>query len=511
MSVIVGLRAGVLAALAVFGAVCGYAQDLKTYRGIYEKSLAGFVTEQKTQARALSDKYLATLDLLQKKAQQAGNLDFLLTVTEEMGRVTKGEPLADKDELGAKFAELKAVRVQYEAAARLADGATARKIGDLTQRYEKLLAGLQADLTRKGQLDGATAVKAEREGLEAARSEVAWAKALLTGTATAGALAPAPASGVKPEAALPSEPVVNGKSGGDKDLYLVIDLSRGTKAAKYPVKYLAQIPKGGWDDEYKTEKLVLRKIESGKFLMGSPEDELGRKTETRHEVTLTKAFYIGVFEVTQRQWELVMGNRPSIFKDAICYAVRPVEKVGYSDIRGMTAGAGWPVSGAVDSDSFMGVMRAKTGFLSFDLPTEAQWEYAGRAGTTSALNSGKNLVSIEEDPGMAEVGRYKYNGGEGNARGDLSSGTARVGSYTPNAWDLYDIHGNVWEMCLDWMDAYSGLASDPKGASSGTKRVNRGGSWANDAPSCRSSNRGGSAPESTGGGRVGFRVAMTLP
>jgi len=171
------------AALAIaLAAMCGNAQDLKTYQGIYEKNLAGLVTEQKVQARALSDKYLATLELLQKKAQKAGDLDAVLTVTEELGRVAKGEPLADMDAVGAKFAELRTVRAQYEAALRLADGAAARKIADLTQKYEKMLMGLQTDLTRKGRIDDATAVKAERDGLEA-RPETAWAKAVQMGTA----------------------------------------------------------------------------------------------------------------------------------------------------------------------------------------------------------------------------------------------------------------------------------------------------------------------------------------
>jgi formylglycine-generating enzyme required for sulfatase activity len=96
--------------------------------------------------------------------------------------------------------------------------------------------------------------------------------------------------------------------------------------------------------------------------------------ETQHQVTLTKDFYIGVFEVTQKQWELVMSNWPSCFNNIDVREVRPVEQVSYNDIRGSTTGAGWPVNSNVDATSFMGKLRQKTGIEAFDLPTEAQWE-----------------------------------------------------------------------------------------------------------------------------------------
>ena len=169
------------------------------------------------------------------------------------------------------------------------------------------------------------------------------------------------------------------------DTYLVIDLSGGTNAANYPVSYLSDVPAGGWTDEYKTTKLVLRKIPAGTFVMGSPTNELGREpwapgSETQHSVTLTKAFHIGVFTVTQRQWELVMGNRPSYFTNAAFYATRPVEEVSYYDVRENPANSDdpasdWPSNSVVNANSFMGKLRARTGLAAFDLPTEAQWEY----------------------------------------------------------------------------------------------------------------------------------------
>ncbi len=116
--------------------------------------------------------------------------------------------------------------------------------------------------------------------------------------------------------------------------YRVVDLSGGTGASSYPVTYLTAVPSGGWTDTYKTTRLVLRRIPAGTFIMGSPSSELGRDSyEIQHTVTLTKDFYIGVFEVTQRQWELVMGNKPSYFNNTSYYSTRPVEEISYYEIR----------------------------------------------------------------------------------------------------------------------------------------------------------------------------------
>ena len=156
--------------------------------------------------------------------------------------------------------------------------------------------------------------------------------------------------------------------------YCVIDLSGGAKAKAYPVTYLEKEPKGGFNtSEYKTKKLVLKRVESGSFVMGE------KQMDDSHRVTLTKPFFMGLFEVTQRQWELVMEANPSKFADQ---PSGPVEQVSYDMIRGSGLGAKWPESNAVDSASFLGRLRAKTK-VDFDLPTEAQWEYTCRAGTTT--------------------------------------------------------------------------------------------------------------------------------
>ena len=293
--------------------------------------------------------------------------------------------------------------------------------------------------------------------------------------------------------------------------YLAVNLAEGPDATNYPVSYMDVAPEYGWTDEYKTTMLVLRRIPAGNFTMGSPTNELGRKTnEPPHAVKLTKDYYVGVFEVTQKQWERVMGDWPSYFSNATCRESRPVEEVCYDDIRGVVAGRNWPADGNVDTNSFMGRLRMKTG-QAFDLPTEAQWERACRSGTSTALNSGFDLTSTNSCVHMDAVGRYWYNGGSTyTATGTTAVGTAKVGSYSPSPWGLYDMHGNVWEWCLDWYEACPLGPIDPVGPVSGgihTARMLRGGSWFRAACSDRSANRG-SYYSSSRWNHFGFRVSL---
>ena len=233
-------------------------------------------------------------------------------------------------------------------------------------------------------------------------------------------------------------------------------------------------------------------------MMGSPKDEMGRyHKETQHKVTLTQIYYIGVFECTQEQWKHVMGN----YTSRSCNSNKqPANKVAFSELRGNDKGGQWPSGSEVDSNSFFGKLQKRTG-LAFDLPTEAQWEYACRAGMTTALNSGKNITSEREHcPNLDAVGWY-----DSNSNYDSHP----VGLKQPNAWGLYDMHGNISEWCLDWYGEYDKTnAIDPSGAPSGDARVLRGGCLDDHAQNCRSAYRIYSKPSSRFNPSFGFRVAL---
>lgn len=247
------------------------------------------------------------------------------------------------------------------------------------------------------------------------------------------------------------------------ETYCIIDLSAGPKATVYPVTYVKEAPRDGWGaDVYKTSKLVLKRVEPGTFIAG--EDQ----TNEAHRVKITKPYYLGIYEVTQKQWVLVMGTNPSEHRGDM----KPVENVSHGSVRGHDTGSGWPKSAAVDTDSFLGRLRARTQVEGFDLPTEAQWEYACRAGTTNYFSYGENADAayMWTDQGMA--------------------GEQVVGTKKPNSWGFYDMHGNVWEWCTDWDSGEPSYGTDPKGPDSAAFRVFRGGSWFMSADDCYSARRG---------------------
>ena len=229
-------------------------------------------------------------------------------------------------------------------------------------------------------------------------------------------------------------------------------------------------------------------IDPGTFTMGSPEDELGRRDdEMQHQVTLTSGYWLGQYEVTQAQYQTIMGTNPSYFKGDDL----PVEQVSWDDATEFC-------KKLTEIEKTAG--RLPEGY-EYTLPTEAQWEYACRAGTTTALNNGKNLSDIEKCPEMDEVGWYLHNN---------DSKTHPVGQKQPNAWGLYDMHGNVMEWCLDWYGEYpTSSATDPTGASTGSDRVLRGGSWYIRADGCRSASRGYFNPD-LNYYDFGFRVALSF-
>jgi len=229
-------------------------------------------------------------------------------------------------------------------------------------------------------------------------------------------------------------------------------------------------------------KFVL--IPSGTFTMGSPKSEPERDDDERqHRVRITKGFHMQTTEVTQGQWKAVMGNNPSKFKS--CGNDCPVESVSWNDVQ-----------------DFIKKLNRKEGTDRYRLPTEAEWEYAARAGSATAFaNGGITETGCEHDPNLDAVGWYC-----GNADGKTHP-VAQKGS---NAWGLYDMHGNVYEWCQDiyGKDIYSKDQVDPIYTDSGSYRVVRGGSWFNSAESCRSADRYYYSPGG-GNGLLGFRLART--
>jgi formylglycine-generating enzyme required for sulfatase activity len=263
-------------------------------------------------------------------------------------------------------------------------------------------------------------------------------------------------------------------------------------------------------------------IEGGTFTMGSPASEAERQKNEgpQHQVTV-RSFYMGRCEVTQRKWQEVMGSNPSKFKgdtlpveqvswyDAIEYCNKRSQQEGLTPAYTIDKSRSDPNNKApttgTDSwkyDPVRWVVTWNRGANGYRLPTEAEWEYACRAGTTTPFNTGNNITTDQAN----YDGNYPYNG---NAKGTYREKTMPVGSFAPNAWGLYDMHGNVWEWCWDWYGGYSrGSQTDPEGAGTGSGRVDRGGSWSIDAQDLRSAYRYGSSP-SDRGDVVGFRLVRS--
>ncbi len=231
-------------------------------------------------------------------------------------------------------------------------------------------------------------------------------------------------------------------------LYLVIDVSSGAEGAQYPVSFLNAVPKGVWSDEYKTEKIVLRRIDGPNGV-----------------------YYAGVFEVTKAQWDKVMGGT-SVSMEAT--------NASYNSIRGSAYYAfyHWPSTDEVAQTSFMGKLRQKTGLTTLDLPTEEEWVFAARAGVSTTWLCGDSETNLKN-----------YAWYNANSEGKVHE----VGALLPNAWGLYDVHGNIEEWCLNrWSDGQP-------------YRVMLGGSSRYDASKNAFTYREGLLPE-CGSGFWGFRL-----
>ena len=256
---------------------------------------------------------------------------------------------------------------------------------------------------------------------------------------------------------------------------------------------------------YRTSSIVMRKIlaKDVTWTMGSVMEPCHasylKPYESPHAVTLTNNYYMGVFEVTQRQWALVMGKHPSNFSNEDDHSMRPVESVSFNLVRtsssneATVAGHEWP--DLPFADSFLGKLHAKTN-IDFDLPSDAQWEFACRAGTGEGQwNDGSEYTNTTSDASLDRLGRYRSNPSGTSMTASLraaSGGTDFAGSYAPNAWGLYDMHGNVIEWCLDWwadnVDGQNGRVNttpDP-----GNQHVRRSAAFNNWAEYHRSAARG---------------------
>jgi formylglycine-generating enzyme required for sulfatase activity len=228
-------------------------------------------------------------------------------------------------------------------------------------------------------------------------------------------------------------------------------------------------------------KLVL--IPAGKFVMGSPVNEVEREAgEEQHEVAITRPFYLGVHVVTQGQYEKVMGKNPSFFHPRNGGSLdHPVEQVRWGEARDFCS-------------RLSALAEEKKAGRTYRLPSEAEWEYACRAGTTTPFNAGEALSSKEANFN----GNFPYGGAE---KGPFLLRTAKVGSYPPNPWGLYDVHGNVLQWCNDWYDPdyyKKSPKENPKGPAKGVIPtgfdsnffvVVRGGSWLDEGRACRSARR----------------------
>ena len=327
--------------------------------------------------------------------------------------------------------------------------------------------------------------------------------------------------------------------------YMAVDVSEAAKANSqtyYPAADF--VPGGVTNSLYKTTTLLMRKImaKDVKWTMGSTTLETQRETarEATHQVTLANNYYIGVYEVTQSQWSQVATNSGAAAYFTADRSMRPMEKVSFREIRNTysTSSTAEHIYGgtvAVDPvpSSFLGLLRLKTG-IDFDLPSEAQWEFAARSGNgVGCWNDGSSIANEPLDANLNALARYLNNPSSnstttpGAAIVPGDGGTAIVGSYKPSDWGLYDMHGNVSEWCLDWWEVNIATAKDASGNDYGGRvninpanpaqclsggesstRLIRGGNWRFGSAFCRPACRVSNAP-TIRQDSVGFRVVCT--
>jgi formylglycine-generating enzyme required for sulfatase activity len=438
-----------LAGFLLSGLMAVMAVDFDTLKTDHAQSVKKAETEYTEWAQKSQALYSDALRTMETQLKNAGHLEGLLAVRKEFERLeaTKEIPIpgADTPKPIAQEQTAHQRRIEVVAAKRTQALIAASK------EYLVQLNALKRELTANDKIPAALQVQEE------IKQQNQLLAALLAGTASVGTRSPAK---------------------------MTIQLADGMK-------------------------LELLHCPAGTFMMGSPANEAGRgDKETQHQVTISKPFWLGKTEVTQGQWQAVMGANPSNFKGADL----PVECVSWDD--------------AVSFCKKLTDRAKATGTLpagyEYRLPTEAEWEYACRAGSSTRFSSGDGLKKLQEAGWYAEnSGNQSYPDDEWLAdfgkedKTDLFTKlTDRkltshpVGGKQANAWGLYDMHGNVFEWCQDWyVDYPAGTATDPTGPVTGATRVTRGGSWDIIAGLCRAAFRYGNVP----GFRyfnLGFRVAL---
>ncbi len=360
--------------------------------------------------------------------QSAGRLDGVLALEAEKKRVEDKEPMPPSDEEGILpgLAELRKV---YRGQQGKLETVRAANLKALVDPMEARLAQMETEFTRAGSLDKAKAVRVYRLELGEEIKALGFLSA-----------ASAPEEARRPSGPLGAAGDLEGKEPGE--------------ARRIGEVEMVWCP-------------------AGSFTMGSPESEAGRQNDEEPvKVRLGSGFWLARTETPQKLWERTMGSNPSYYQGAD----RPVERVSWTDAQAFV-------------DRLNELAPLAEGW-KWSLPTEAQWEYACRAGTETAYSGGEAL-----------------DGTKAKVKGVGAAETAPVGEDKANEWGLHDMHGNVREWCLDWHSAKLPGGTDPTGAGSGTVRVRRGGSWNHEPASCRSASRHKGPPEDRNSD-LGVRLAV---
>jgi formylglycine-generating enzyme required for sulfatase activity len=415
------------------------AADLKSYKDVYDKNLEEIILGHGPKAVGLQEQYGKALDDLKAKVQGQGDLEKTKAVMAEMERFKKDKNIPEVPS-ESEIPEIK--KLQAASAKQMSDLETdkARKVTTLATQYDGALERLQKELTKAGKIDEATAIQEERSKVR--NSDYLTAANRITATVPGKESATDVSDKPAKKAAL---------------LNRIMELSLG-----------------------KGVKMKLALVQAGKFMMGSPVSDESKKPNElpQHEVTISKSFYMGIYEVTQDEHETLMGDNQSKNK-----------------------GKKYPVTNITwdNAVSFCKQVSMKTG-KNVRLPTEAEWEYACRAGTKTRFSFG------DDDKDIRKYANYRDRSFTavmpGVPKNDMPSDghdkEAPVGSFKPNSWGLYDMHGNTAEWCSDWYDDNyysSSPAVDPKGPPSGITRVQRGGACLDEAVHMRSARRHSNAPE----------------